>query len=248
MNDVTICIPVYNKFNLTKLCLEQLFSTKQFNRGFNLIICDDGSTEEHFNEYLRKLECNLLVHETNQGFVKSVNDMLKEVKTKYFVLMNNDVLVHENWLDKLLEPLDKNEQVGISSLYGRWDEKDNMISATFECAAIRTVILEKITHLDVVYGTGYYDDEDFCLNAKILGWQIDYPRLTKLLIEHFGGQTFGKAREELLRKNVKIFIKKWYPLFQTSAIVKQHMLNLFNPFNNKPGFSEEEIQEIAEQG
>jgi len=246
MNDVTICIPVYNNLEITKLCFEQLFFTKNENRGFNLIVCNDASTDPKVSEYLKQIDCKLIEHSQNQGFIKSVNDMLKEVETKYLVLMNNDVFVYENWLDKLLEPLDKNEVCGISSLYGRLDEQGNVNSATFECVAIRKKVIEKIPNLDTTYGLGYYDDEDFCLQAKLAGWKIDYPQLDESLIEHLGGQTFGKSKGELLKKNVKIFIKKWYGLSKNLSIVKNHFKYLFNPFKGKPGFSEEEIKQIVE--
>ena len=171
--------------------------------------------------------------------------MLREVKTKYFVLMNNDVLVYENWLDKLLEPLDRNRNVGISSLYGVWDENEEMVYATFECVAIRTEIFQKIGGLDQRYGFGYYEDNDFSLQTKLLGWKIDYPRIGELLIDHLGGKTFGEQKRELLKKNVILFLKKWYPISKNNDIIKKDLLNTFNPFKWKVGFTGEEIEDLV---
>jgi len=47
------------------------------------------------------------------GFPKSCNVGMRAVKTKYFVLMNNDVEVTKGWLSMLLEVMEKNPELGI---------------------------------------------------------------------------------------------------------------------------------------
>lgn len=81
--------------------------------------------------------------------------------------------------------------------------------ADFFCVAIRKILWDKLKGLDLVYGRGYYEDFDFCLRAKALGYQIIM--LEDVFVYHAGSQSFkyDSTQKKLIKKNKKIFIQKF---------------------------------------
>jgi GT2 family glycosyltransferase len=53
------------------------------------------------------------VLDSNYGFTGGYNRALKEVEAEYFILLNSDILVPQNWLEPLISFMDSNPQVGI---------------------------------------------------------------------------------------------------------------------------------------
>lgn len=118
MNKVDIILPTWNNSNYTIQCLN---SIKEFTRvPFHIFWIDNGSQAEEFklveNEFTRlKIDFSAIVFEKNQGFAKAINAGLKRSESLYVVLMNNDVVVTDGWLEKLIEILESNKEIGLVS-------------------------------------------------------------------------------------------------------------------------------------
>lgn len=109
---VSIIVPVYNNIEFTKKCLNSL--AQQTSRyGFEVIIADDLSTDTT-EEVVRKFpRVKYIRNSENLGFLLSCNGAAKQVKTKYTVLLNNDTEVLAGWLDNLIEPLERDNTIGL---------------------------------------------------------------------------------------------------------------------------------------
>ena len=81
-------------------------------RDTKIIVADNGSTDNSLgflSENYPSIEQIIL--DKNYGFAEGYNRALKQVNTKYFVLLNSDVEVSENWLEPLVAYLDAHEEV-----------------------------------------------------------------------------------------------------------------------------------------
>ncbi len=102
---VDIILPVYNSVDLLKGCLESVAACTDLTFD-NLIIVDDGSTDERVKEVLGGLDGNgrnvtVLVNDENIGFVRSVNRGMRMSESNDVIILNSDTIVTENWVDKL---------------------------------------------------------------------------------------------------------------------------------------------------
>ena len=81
--------------------------------------------------------------------------------------------------------------------------------ADFFCVAIRKTLWDQLDGLDLSYGKGYYEDFDFCMRAKALGFEAVI--LEDMFVYHAGSASFKSdtMQKKLIRKNKKTFIKKY---------------------------------------
>jgi len=100
---VSIIIPVFNQLNYTKLAIESI--RKYTNVPYEIIVIDNGSTDRTY-EYLLSLgDVKVIRNPQNYGFPKAVNQGLSASMGEYIVILNNDVIVTNRWLERLLEHL-----------------------------------------------------------------------------------------------------------------------------------------------
>jgi GT2 family glycosyltransferase len=120
----SIIIPVYNKAGFTFQCLRSLF--KQIDLATTeVIVVNNASTDEtplllaHFKESLRVLK-----NTQNLGFVDACNKGASAAKGDYLLFLNNDTVVLDNWLQSLVETLERDDSVGaVGSLFLYPDRK-----------------------------------------------------------------------------------------------------------------------------
>lgn len=106
---VTIIIPFYNNETYTKQCLWSIKNNLP-KCSFELILIDDNSKEDV--DLSRVSNIKLIKNSVNQGFLLNVNMGIREAKGEYIYLLNNDTIVHENFLDALLEVFDMYADAG----------------------------------------------------------------------------------------------------------------------------------------
>ncbi len=110
--DVSIVIPLHNKFEVTYLCLSALlFAYTAYS--FEVILIDDGSTDETVTiaETVTGVTC--LRNPTAKGFVESCNRGAAAARGRYTVFLNNDTEVTANWLDELIHAYEDFDDVGL---------------------------------------------------------------------------------------------------------------------------------------
>lgn len=109
---VSIIIPAYNHFPETCRCVKSVVE----NSGdikYEIIIIDDHSSDDH--KVLSKVlhGAKFIRNEKNLGFLRSCNKAAKKAIGKYIHFLNNDTIVHPEWLDSLLMVFEKSEKTGI---------------------------------------------------------------------------------------------------------------------------------------
>ena len=101
----SIIVPCCNQRGFTQLCLQALF--RHTRPAWELIVVDNGSTDgtRRYLEGVRDaapVPVTLIANRQNLGFPRAINQGLRAARGEYLVLLNNDAVVTEGWLDQLI--------------------------------------------------------------------------------------------------------------------------------------------------
>jgi GT2 family glycosyltransferase len=107
-----IAIVILN-WNGVKFLHEFLPSVIQHSENARIIVADNASTDESV-EVIRTQFPNveIILNESNGGFAKGYNDALKKIDSEFYLLLNSDVEVSENWLNPLFEAIQNPKVAG----------------------------------------------------------------------------------------------------------------------------------------
>jgi GT2 family glycosyltransferase/MoaA/NifB/PqqE/SkfB family radical SAM enzyme/Flp pilus assembly protein TadD len=196
----------------------------------------------------------LIQNENNLGFARGCNQGLKAATGEYLLLLNNDVVVTEGWLSGLKECLQSSPKIGIvgpmtnqisgiqkiekagyRSLEGldeyargfRGKNRHRRIECrrlVGFCMLFRRRLIDEIGFLDESFGTGNFEDDDFCLRAELAGYRNTIAG--DVFIHHYGSRSFignqvdyGKS----MKGNHKRFLEKWNTLDPQSVEGKRYL-------------------------
>lgn len=101
---VSIIVPVYNGEKYIESCINSIL--KQSEEKFELIIVDDGSTDNTYsiaNKYSQIDKRVLILTKTNGGVSEARNYALDRANGKYIVFVDSDDLVENNYISSLLK-------------------------------------------------------------------------------------------------------------------------------------------------
>jgi GT2 family glycosyltransferase len=105
----SVIIPVHNRKSELQACLSALAAQDFPLHQFEVIVCDDGSTED-FSQIIaearkRQLQINY-VRQLNKGPAAARNLGIKHAKAEIVAMTDSDTLPDRSWLRKLIEALD----------------------------------------------------------------------------------------------------------------------------------------------
>lgn len=106
--DIAVVILNWNGLHFLEQFLPEVI---MHSKPYRVVLADNASTDDSVSwtkNHFPDLE--IVVNESNGGFAKGYNDALKQIRADYYVLLNSDVEVSENWLLPLVETM-KNEHV-----------------------------------------------------------------------------------------------------------------------------------------
>lgn len=203
----------------------------------------------------RNQHYRLIENRENFGFAKGCNQGTRASSGEYILLLNNDVVVTEGWLVGLLDCLRKTPDAGIVgpmtnhisgiqqlagigySDLGQLDE----FARTFRqshahrrishrrivgfCMLFRRDLVERIGLLDEGFGTGNFEDDDFCLRAEIAGFRNMIAG--DVFIHHYGSRSFAGNRIDhgsTLSGNRRLFNEKWNAVPAESPLGRRLLL------------------------
>lgn len=111
--DVSIIIPLHNRSELTRKCMESLSSMAD-HATHELVLVDNNSTDETTN-LLQALEGDVTVLRlsANRGFAAACNLGARVARGRYLVFLNNDTVVHNGWLDAMVNCAREDDTIGV---------------------------------------------------------------------------------------------------------------------------------------
>lgn len=233
MKKCDIIIPVWNELESTEECIARL--KKYTHSPYRLIVIDNGSEDKTF-KYLKSLKNDfrdylLIRNEENLGFVKAVNQGIKNIQNPYVCLLNNDAYVTDNWFTELMEGAESGPKnigianpssnvFGVTSSDGERYELEELDYCKGFCMLIKSEVIEKIGFFDEIYGMGYFEEKDFSRKAKDLGY-ISI-RVKSSFVYHRDKVSFDKIsnRDSIFENNEKIYNKRWGNPINIAFIIK----------------------------
>jgi GT2 family glycosyltransferase len=96
---VSVVIAHWNKLPLLRSCLQAL--DRQSFRDFEVIVVDNGSTDESVAWLRQRPDIRLIINESNLGFAAANNQGIRASSTPFVALLNNDTAPERDWLAAL---------------------------------------------------------------------------------------------------------------------------------------------------
>jgi GT2 family glycosyltransferase len=116
MLKVSIHIVTWNSLKFLPDCLSAIFS--QTYQNFSVLVIDNASSDGTV-EYLAKHYPNiyLIRNNINQGFAKAHNQAINLSSAPYVLVINPDVILEKDWLERAVAKMEENKNIG--SLSGK---------------------------------------------------------------------------------------------------------------------------------
>jgi glycosyltransferase involved in cell wall biosynthesis len=185
---VSIIIPCYNQGLYLKEALQSLENCDQ--DLYEVIIINDGSTDEYTNNYTKNLQesgYNIIFQE-NKGLATARNTGIKLANGEFILPLDSDNKIHPEYLTAAIEIFKEMPDVAVvygNAMYfgeqqGLWKVGDfnlqrlmlyNYIDA---CAVIRKTIFEKVGLYDVNMKKQGMEDWDMWLRIGFAGYNFYY--------------------------------------------------------------------------
>ena len=78
----------------------------------NIYIADNASTDDSVSLIKNNFpSVKIIQNQLNEGYAKGYNDALKDLKEKYFVLLNSDIEVTDNWIEPIINLMEENPNI-----------------------------------------------------------------------------------------------------------------------------------------
>ena len=155
---VSIIVPVYNVQSYLLRCLNSL--KRQYYKNIEIIIIDDGSTDESgkiCDEFAKKEKRATVFHKKNGGLSDARNYGLAKSKGKLIAFVDSDDYVEDDYVDKLVNALKRDESDIAVCGYDRMRPKNEVVSG-FE--ATRYCLIRQ-NNIDIVAWNKLYKKELF---------------------------------------------------------------------------------------
>ncbi len=114
---VSIIIPVLDKLEFTRQCLDRVWRNTGDETAYEVIVIDNGSSDETAEWFSNQAAFPRPVqyhrNAENLGFAKANNIGARLSKGDYLLFLNNDTLVQPRWLSEMLSVRRSNSSIGV---------------------------------------------------------------------------------------------------------------------------------------
>jgi GT2 family glycosyltransferase len=113
LSEIGICIVTRDSREEVLACLVSLYEQRH-NLTMDVVVVDNHSVDGTVEEIRTKFpSVRLILNNDNLGFSRAVNQGLRELNARYYLLLNPDTVILDQALQKLIEFMDGNLQAGI---------------------------------------------------------------------------------------------------------------------------------------
>ncbi|PEA53179.1 glycosyl transferase [Bacillus pseudomycoides] len=234
----SIVMLTHNQLHYTKQCIDSIrkYTKKE---SYELIVIDNASTDGTIEWLQLQSDILLMKNTTNVGFPRGCNQGIEKAKGDNILLLNNDVVVTENWLTNLLACLYEQpdtaavgpvtnsasyystipvpytnieEMQKFAAMYNQSDATkwEERIKLIGFCMLIKRAVLNEIGLLDERFTPGNYEDDDLSLRMRQKGYKLYLCRDT--FVHHYGSVSWKENIPQysaLLYANALKFQQKW---------------------------------------
>lgn len=111
---VSIVIPCWNRADLTRQCLEALALTTPDEANFEVVLVDNGSTDDT-KALFASLggDVQVVTNQMNLGYAKACNQGARAATGEWLLFLNNDTEPHAGWLEAMVDLGQSEPDIGI---------------------------------------------------------------------------------------------------------------------------------------
>jgi len=213
----------------------------------------DGTPDYLRQVVQRMPRARLVTNLHNHGFAKGNNQGICLARGKYVLLLNNDTVVTPGWLEGMISVFERYPRTGLvgptsnmvagaqfvpdvpyRDLSGLLDfasrrtgslRGQTLVVSTLIgfCLLAKAYVVRMLGSLDEIFGTGNFEDRDYCLRADLSGFEM---RIALDVFVHHEGHKSFKSKWDMdhwLLSNWEIFKKKWKVPLETPYGMNFHI-------------------------
>lgn len=222
---ISIMFLTYKRQEMAKRVLEQNLNNTGFD-DYELLICDQGTMDESWYEYLMTLKTSYIrLNELNEGVARGLNQLMIRAKGEHVVFMPNDILLPQDWLKSIVEHIEEIPNTGIVGFEGqdyalpdfeitgvsgkkmiigrdaqmRWD-----YMCVYGVVCITRTYIDNVGYFDEMYHPYGFEDADLCYRCFYSGlfcYYIKGMRAEHIGIDHTGIEDYRHAKDNFLYSN-----------------------------------------------
>ncbi len=114
--ELSIAIVNYNTKIITNNCIKSILKNSK-GLNYEIIIIDNASVDGSYDFLVKKYKnyknIRIIKSKKNLGFAKANNKAAKIAKGRYLLFLNSDTIIENNIFGKIIDWMDKNNDVGI---------------------------------------------------------------------------------------------------------------------------------------
>lgn len=114
---VSVVIPVYNSEKFLSKSIESVFNQTYSN--IEIIVVDDGSTDNSLKILQQYSDKITIIHQSNQGLATALNNAIKKINGKWFKWLSPDDILYPNTIETLVGEAKKFDENII--VYSNWE-------------------------------------------------------------------------------------------------------------------------------
>jgi glycosyltransferase involved in cell wall biosynthesis len=191
MELISIIISTFNRKSSLLTTIDTIF--KQTYKNFELIIIDDGSTDDTHTALLPYIKKNAIRYEyqTNKGLMVARNKGIALAKGNYISILDSDINCSNDWLSSVYNTFNENPQIDILGtwpIHGKYYSYHDQMKQLGPPGGVRLAdvsaigggiltarrdVFSKIGLIDE-FGKFGYEDAEFCWRATLCGLRVVY--------------------------------------------------------------------------
>ena len=230
----------WNAPEFTKLAVESIRAVTKY--PYEIIVVDNGSeppTRRVLQELARDHGIRVIHNERNLGFGMGMNVGIAAARGDVVVLLNNDVIVGDGWLETMVGALESRRRVGLTAPRSNKVAGPQILGVPYAdpsqmgafvaqrrvqhaqegfwldrvigfCMCFDRRVLDDVGGFDPLYGIGNFEDDDLCIRVRAAGWGVFV--CDDAFIHHFGHASFVANKIDyrgLMEANWRAFTAKW---------------------------------------
>jgi glycosyltransferase involved in cell wall biosynthesis len=180
MSEISIIIPVYNAGEY----LEKTLASISEDASHEIVLVDDGSTDQKTREILEKYKgIHRVIRQENSGTAAARNRGAGEAKGEYIIFLDADDLFEKNFCTRMLETLKKNPDVSYTypnsvlfgSRIGYWEtlDFDRRLLLYYGYFLVNSLMkksmFDELGGLDTSFT--YLEDREFWVRTAVRGYK-----------------------------------------------------------------------------
>jgi len=219
---VDVIIPVHNAPDLTRRCIDSIYTHISEHLG-KVLVLDDASdrTTRELLDSLDYPDLEVIHSDDNVGFGATVNRGFAAVPSSRVLVLNSDVEARDDFLAPLNDALDRDRSLAAVAAAGNTFagyrlghcQRIQGVIPTFALRAfaflIRREAFEEVGGFDPAYGLGYFEDSDLCRKLTARGWSFGVVPTSELHHEVGGSFKLRPERAELYARNREIYASRY---------------------------------------